>query len=271
MKHHPLLHRPQKIENEAVNTHRNSEKDILFQIIPVTLYNGNNKFKTYAFIDHGSSTSLVKREVQKFLKIEGKSRPLVMTWTNGGIQEEPESEEITLQIRGTNGKEFTLFQLRTVDDLSLPSQSLDAISLKKRYKHLKDIEIESYNNASPTILLGLSHSYLTSGKPRRGRFNEPIAEETSLGWMIYGAKNGKEPDRHHVLNIVSTDPEKEEKGAEDKTLQQIMRDYFSTEQFGVQVPAKPWISDNERRAKEIINIIQTGSILSFFSPGRVGK
>lgn len=47
--------------------------------------------------------------------------------------------------------------MRTVKKLSLPSQSLNYQSLAKKYKYLKGLPIGSYDDAKPTVLIGLNN------------------------------------------------------------------------------------------------------------------
>lgn len=131
-------------------------------------------------------------------------------------------------------------------------QTIDHERMKKKYSHLKGMAFQGYKNAVPTILLGLPHAYLTCGTTKRvGKFNEPIATYTKLGWVLFGTQEGKECHKKFILSIDSSDLE-EEKRREEKDLQLVMKDYFSTEQFGVQVPTKALISQEEKIAKEIM-------------------
>uniref|UniRef100_A0A182PWT0 Uncharacterized protein n=1 Tax=Anopheles epiroticus TaxID=199890 RepID=A0A182PWT0_9DIPT len=68
--HHPLLH--QSDENEDVfpcnhSVHIDKKGECLFRIMPVTLYRGDNQIDTCAFIDEGSSLTLMETSLAKEL------------------------------------------------------------------------------------------------------------------------------------------------------------------------------------------------------------
>ena len=76
---------------------------------------------------------------------------------------------------------------QVIPGLNLPQQSISETELKKRYPYLKDVEMEELERVKPTTLIGLEHAHL--GAPaliRVGKFNEPIASKTKLGWTING-------------------------------------------------------------------------------------
>lgn len=76
--------------------------------------------KAYAFIDPGSSTSLISEEVRLRLKAQGPIRPLTLAWTNGHYQVEDQSVSIALKIKGTNGRLLDIKNVRSVRELNLP-------------------------------------------------------------------------------------------------------------------------------------------------------
>lgn len=97
MKHHPLLHETKKALKQ-VNHHNKHDEDILYQILPVTLKNGNKKVEVLALLDLGSSTSLLVDDVRKQLGITGTKMPLALSWTDGNIQRDDKSQQISISI-----------------------------------------------------------------------------------------------------------------------------------------------------------------------------
>ena len=179
-----------------MNSFIQSERLIYYQILPVTLINGDRKVKTYAFCDAGSSVSLVRNDIVRQLNVVGVKETMKIAWTNGEIHEE-DSMTVKLKIQGASDEIFSLFDLQTVDELKLPTQSVNSSALAKQYPYLKDIELQSYEEAVPTILLGLPHAYLFKSQGEiSGRFNDPIVRNTPLGLIIYG--NSKEYRHENV-------------------------------------------------------------------------
>lgn len=72
-------------------------------------------------------------------------------------------------------------------NLQLPQQYLNMENVKRKYPYMKNLPISSYTKARPTILIGLSHSYLlVPFEKRMGKPNEPVALKTKLGWFVFG-------------------------------------------------------------------------------------
>ncbi|XP_055633467.1 uncharacterized protein LOC129773837 [Toxorhynchites rutilus septentrionalis] len=91
-KHHRLLHNEAKDkqavssnndghqqETESCNTHRGGNKSVLFQYIPVILYHNSIELHTYAFLDSGSSLTLMEESLAKesnLFALDGRHLPI---------------------------------------------------------------------------------------------------------------------------------------------------------------------------------------------------
>ncbi|XP_062537847.1 uncharacterized protein LOC134206171 [Armigeres subalbatus] len=103
MRHHPLLHgdfsvgsKPTPQEGsvvkqgnptEGVNAHH-SNTSTMFRMLPVRLFSNGHSIETLAFIDQGSSVTLLEKRIADTLDIEGKEMRLCLTWTNNISREE---------------------------------------------------------------------------------------------------------------------------------------------------------------------------------------
>lgn len=133
-KHHRILHynqTPQRSENKnktvrvqdtkpavaRTHLHHQFMSEVFYQIIPVTLRNGDRETRTYAFLDPGSSLTLVDRQLVHQLQLEGVPAPLKIKWTQDFSREEKKSQRVQLKIKGTSGREFTLDNVRTAKNL----------------------------------------------------------------------------------------------------------------------------------------------------------
>ncbi|XP_053691580.1 uncharacterized protein LOC128740093 [Sabethes cyaneus] len=255
LKHHPLLHAPFNTRNNNSDTSRRqpenvnclvqNNKTIYYQVVPITIIGEDCEYKTFAFFDTGSSVSLIKEQVANDVKATGSCVPLTLAWTNGEVQEERNSQVIQIKVQADNGQIFTIKNMRTVDELNLPVQSIDMKQLKSRYPYLRDVNMRSYEQAVPTILLGLPHAYLFKAIAERSRGNnEPIAKQTKLGWTIFG---GSEVNTN-TKNLFSIDEVIEE----EKSIREMMSNYFSTEAFGVKVPQSNLIPKADEQAIKIM-------------------
>ncbi|XP_055542771.1 uncharacterized protein LOC129728359 [Wyeomyia smithii] len=251
LKHHPLLHSPSTTVQAAISTSHLSELNTIsgpfFRIIPVTLYGKNCKIDIYAFVDEGSQITLLEDSVADQLGIVGSTEPLNLQWTGNIKRCEPKSRRISMEISacGTS-KQYVLVNARTVGGLLLPSQSMDYMDMSKRFPHLRGLPIHNYSNVSPKLLIGLDNLKLTVPlKIREGKWMDPIAAKSRIGWSVYGCAT--EPQSTVVCGFHVggwTDPEQE--------LNQLVRDYITLDDAGVKYPYAPQESDEDRRARIIM-------------------
>lgn len=79
-RHHRLLHfeppAVAKATNAVVTVHRQLSSSTLFRILPVTLFGTNGEVDTFAFLDDGSSVTLVERSIAEALGVNGEIETL---------------------------------------------------------------------------------------------------------------------------------------------------------------------------------------------------
>ncbi|XP_062714275.1 uncharacterized protein LOC134291033 [Aedes albopictus] len=260
-KHHPALHpsqqstaKPTNSESSGarsksdavVNIHRWNHKTTMFRIVPVVLHGREAKISTFAFLDEGSSSTLIDQEVADLLNLDGKRQPLCLTWTSKVSRHETESRVVSLRISGKEGSEsFPLSGVSTVRQLDLPTQTLQYDELSRRYPYLAGLPVNSYEDAIPRILIGLDNMKLSLPlKVREGRRSGPVAAKTRLGWTVFGSTDGTKVDfRSPVLHIC--------KSTEETDLHDLVKGYFAMENLGVSVAEGPE-AEEDRRAKEIL-------------------
>ncbi|XP_062711590.1 uncharacterized protein LOC134289586 [Aedes albopictus] len=206
LRHHPLLHAETRqhqsaAENEqdksdssvssgeGVNAHHSTGKSTLFRIIPVQLYWNGKSVETFAFLDDGSSMTLIEQSVAVRLGIDnGEPHSLGLTWTGNINRQVPNSKRVSIDISGMgDSKRFPLDDTRTVCNLELPKQTLKYDELARQYAHLRGLPINNYESVSPGILIGSNNaSLIATLKLREGELGDPLAAKTRLGWSVYG-------------------------------------------------------------------------------------
>lgn len=138
--------------------------------------------------------------------------------------------------------------VRTVNKLGLPMQSMNVTSLKHQFGHLKNLPLQEYQNAVPRIFIGIAHWAL--GLPlesRESRLGGPIAAKYRLGWTVSGKigdSDQLEFAHYHLCEV----------------LQRQVKDFFSLENFGVRKSDFIHESTEERRGREMMqkNTIRIG-------------
>ncbi|XP_058451844.1 uncharacterized protein LOC131430702 [Malaya genurostris] len=252
MRHHPLLHsnvavRATETNSSAASAVTNlhlSDRTTLFKIIPVTVHNGSRSLTVHAFLDDGSSMTLVNRTVAEALGVDGEAVPLCLQWTANVTRSEKDSKRVSFEISGVNSKQrYVLSDVRTVNDLSLPRQSLKYVDLVCRYPHLSGLPVQDYHQIVPQILIGNNHSYLSANlKIREGGPHDPIAAKTRLGWSVYGVVKPGVIRNVHNLHICECTGE---------SLHDLVKQHFSLENLGVAILETP-MSIDDHRARQIL-------------------
>lgn len=241
---------------ESCNTHLESTGKILFKYIPVMIHGRNKTVETYAFLDDGSSSTLMEHSLIEELQLEGSPHPLCLNWTAGQHRFEKESLQVSLKISGVNNqnRKFTLPEVHTVRSLSLPPQSLVMPELVAKYNYLDGLPIASYKDVSPRILIGINDCHLGhSMNSREGKANQPVAAKTRLGWLVYGpcALNSGSSNAHytayHGVQVCQCCRES------DKNLNEELKMYFSIDSLGISKCNNPILSKDNERALQLLS------------------
>jgi hypothetical protein len=196
----------------------------LLNIIPVTLTGPNGSLPTYAILDSGAAHTLLQEEMAHQLGLGGKKDPFKFCWINNEVVSERNSKIVELDIIGPSKKKFIMDHVRTVEILKFSRKSVKS-SLLKKWKHLSNLDIKTFDNAVPTILIGQPHAFLIVPSRRiTGPPNAPVAAETQLGWVL----NGIEPFVQETENVQALLVNQQE-----EDLHQLVKQHFTTEDFGV--------------------------------------
>lgn len=255
-KHHPLLHNEERHSKEksssaaqvsagnaAVNDNNVvaptsvgncnvhfQQQGEMFRIVPVMLHFRDCSVQTFAFLDEGSTFTLLERNIAEALKLSGMPERICLLWTKK-VHRQEESEIVTLEISGMHepSVRHVLKNVNVVDDLDLPDQSLSLEELRRRYKYLNEIPLVGYENARPTILIGLKHARVAVPlETIEGGVDEPIATRSRLGWALHGPLNNSSTgflNHHRVKGCPCRE--------RDDEMHKLIKDHFTIENFGV--------------------------------------
>ncbi|XP_053698802.1 uncharacterized protein LOC128745752 [Sabethes cyaneus] len=193
--HHTLLHRSEEvvqIMEVQCNAHSRLNRSVVFRMVPVTLHCGNRKLDILAFLDEGSSVTLVEDSVVNTLKVNGVVEPLIVTWTGNTKRYENGSRRVDLMVSARGSAEkFVLREARTVGDLVLPKQEMQFREIATRYPHLQGLPVQDYNREEPKMMIGLDNlSVFAPLESKVGQPGEPIGVRSKLGWTVYGPEKG---------------------------------------------------------------------------------
>ncbi|XP_055620081.1 uncharacterized protein LOC129764715 [Toxorhynchites rutilus septentrionalis] len=251
--HHPLVHR-NAIANstprhtappttEQHHAHITEQRSVIFRIIPIILYYNQRSVKTSAYLDEGSSMTLIEESLFDELKASGEPQPLTLQWTGNIVRRELGSVCLSLQVSGdTMEQRLALNEARTVKKLYLPRQRVNFREIIGQYPHLQGLYSANQAGEEPKILIGLNNIHLMAPlESRIGNINEPIAVRSLLGWTIYGPRGAS-----HIEGFLGCHRE-----LTNKELHDVMREYFVVEEAGVTVNELSE-SDEVRRARDLL-------------------
>ncbi|XP_055613257.1 uncharacterized protein LOC129759762 isoform X1 [Uranotaenia lowii] len=204
--HHPLVHRNTITKpslkdtvpsiTEQHHTHTTEQGSIIYRIVPITLHYKQRSVSTSAYLDEGSSMTLIEEGLVDSLNAKGRLQPLTLEWTSNIVRQEPNSICLTLQVSGcTTGQRSVLKEARTVKKLSLPRQRVNFKEITSQYSHLQGLDMANQEGDEPKILIGLNNVHLMAPlESKIGNINEPIAVRSYLGWTIYGPGGDSHPE-----------------------------------------------------------------------------
>ncbi|XP_058826161.1 uncharacterized protein LOC131686058 [Topomyia yanbarensis] len=272
-RHHRLLHYEQSPAdsemsrsnvNATVTIHRQMTSSTLFRVLPVTLFGRKGNVHTYAFLDDGSSVTLLEQSIADSLGLEGKTEPLCIQWTGGINKKMSGARRVSLEISGAGSEKlFNVAEVYTVDNLGLPEQTLEFGEMERQYDHLRGLPVSSFKSAVPRMLIGLNNTHLLATlKLREGRPLEPIATKTRIGWAVYGnLREDTESFQHRQMHICARS---------DDQLHDYVRQFFSVESMGVTVaPSIEGIED--QRARKILEETTVRTASGRFETGLLWK
>ncbi|XP_062702228.1 uncharacterized protein LOC134285471 [Aedes albopictus] len=235
------------------NTHLKLTNKMLFRVVPVILYGPTKAVRTHAFLDDGSSYTLMDDALAKELKLSGEPEPLCLRWTSNQGRMENDSIRLSVEISGTQEghKKYRLQEVHTVANLSLFHQSVNVKELAEQYPYLRGVPVESYQDVQPRILIGIDNANLALPlKGREGGWCEPIATKTRLGWIIHGGTElgGEFVGYHSPQRCLCS-------GSNDAALQDAMCEFFSIESLGISKPKHSLASTEDQRAENILKTV----------------
>ncbi|XP_062713284.1 uncharacterized protein LOC134290229 [Aedes albopictus] len=246
-RHNPLLHFVRPAAGLNCNVHAAQPKQtVIFRMMPVTLHCGKHSVNTIAFLDEGSSYTLVERALVNRLGVRGAAQPLRVTWTAGVSRIEKDSQCVSLFIsaRGS-AQRFQIKSAHTVESLKLPQHTVAISEVVRQYAHLQGLPITDIQHAAPQILIGLKDIHLYAPlESRIGRPEEPIAVRSKLGWTVYGPMGPGNVTSgmvaHHSCSPVS-----------NQELHDLLKSHYTLEESGISIALLPE-TEEDRRAKEIL-------------------
>ncbi|XP_058816469.1 uncharacterized protein LOC131679741 [Topomyia yanbarensis] len=256
-KHHVLLHKdlPETSASTSVSN-QNEERNVNTHQSTTGV-----QMKCHPLLDDGSELTLIDQQLAEDLKQSGKAHPICLKWTAGTHRYESGSHSVNVERSGQEGKRTLLQDVRTVEELQLPFQSLDMAKVTEKHGCLRGVLVESHSNVRPRILIGLKHAnIMLVRKSREGRMgegckNEPWLDRIRCNQQSVIHLNQMVKDYFSLENSVVIPTQFERLSKEDKLAMSLLesRTHFNGERY---VTGLLWRTDKVRLPDNKTNAIR---------------
>ncbi|CAL8128513.1 unnamed protein product [Orchesella dallaii] len=234
--------------SHVTGTTNSGEKRVLLRILPVIVKGPSKQMKIYAMCDEGSTVTLMDSLIAQELGVDGPVSCLNLRWTNETSQQEEDSKRVSVSIRGLNAEKFyTMQNVRTVNNFSLPVHNVCASKMKRYWQHLSDVQFEDIENAKPSLLIGQDNiNLIIAREVVEGPKFAPVASNTKLGWVIHGNVNHQKSRVDNGITFCISHDE------EDQKLHDLVKRSFEIDAIGISMDSSNLKSKEEKRAESMM-------------------
>ncbi|PFX27139.1 hypothetical protein AWC38_SpisGene8168 [Stylophora pistillata] len=144
----------------TTNSPAANERVVYFKVVPVQIQGENGKamIETFAFLDHGSSDTLIKKDTADKLNLEGPERLLCLgNVENNGTPQCSKAVNLLVTPTGKQAVNIpvNIHPVWTVPRLNVPPQRLDKENFRRTWKHLEDRDIPTVSSYQIGLLIGV--------------------------------------------------------------------------------------------------------------------
>ena len=223
--HHPLLHTGTNLIGMLSSVLKT--KEALLPVVAACVVGRNGKREeANILMDSGAQISLVREDVARRLKLEGKDVTVTMT-TVGGQEEELKTKMYEVPIRSKENN-----SLFSVNAIGIPciSDEIKEVEVEAIERHLGlKKNVLSRGSGKLDVLIGIDHANMHTGKIKQ--VGNLVARHSPLGWLVFGATQGGVAAVNKVLRVGVSAPVE-------------LNEFWSTESMGVEI--KPCMCEAEK-------------------------
>jgi hypothetical protein len=143
----------------------------------------------YSVGDSAAEVTLIRDDLREALGIEGIPEAINLAWTDD-VTKIRMATKIDLVVQGIlkHSESIILRNCYAIDDLILPTRSLDMRVMRRKFPYLEGVDFEGYDEEQPVMLIGSPHAFAIESikKLIGGGTGKPVAIESKLGVSVYG-------------------------------------------------------------------------------------
>ena len=218
---------------------------VLLQVLPVQIHSQGNLVSTYAVLDPGSDSTLIRKDLADRLQLVGKTYRLNIN-TVGNETATQNLDRVSFGLSSKDQPDPVMVHgAWVIDKLNIPCFKVSKERVAQHWNHLSDVDLPELDGGDVMILIGADMAHLLIHlEVRQGRWDEPIAVKTPLGWTLFG-----NVDQGHCetinANFLASDKE--------ITLQHQIERFWEIDSYATeQVLSESTLSVEDRRALAIL-------------------
>ena len=239
-KHHSLLHEDAELKPTQQMDRQHTEGDgsrsnvnqvkvqpfkrVALQILPVKVRGSNATISTYAVLDAGSDSTLIRKDLADELQLDGDMHQPELT-TVGSDPTSNEFKCVSFELSSdSHPTSISVDGAWVISNMDIPVFQYSKERASSRWKHLEGIDLPDLRGDGVKLLIGSDMAHLLLHlDTRRGRQDEPIAVKTQLGWTLFGSISYKHGKRLH-LNTASI--------SQGDTIHQSLERFWEMDSYG---------------------------------------
>ena len=226
------------------------QRKVLLQVLPVQIHSQRGLVNTYAVLDPRSDSTLIRKELADSLQLRGEPHQLNLC-TVGSDPTTQNMCRVSFCLSSNDHPEpVPVNGAWVINKLNIPSVKLSKNDEIERWCHLSDVDIPELEGCDVTLLIRSDMAHLLIHlEVRQGRWGEPIAIKTPLGWTLFGNVDSGHSDRINA-NFLATDG--------GTCLQHQIERFWEIDLYATkQSFSEPAMSTDDKQA---LKILQTGTV-----------
>nr|XP_061828893.1 uncharacterized protein LOC133614723 [Nerophis lumbriciformis] len=169
---------------------------VYLKVVPIIISHGTRSLQTYAILDDGAERTIILPAAVRDLNLRGRAESLTLrTVRQDVVHLTGASVDFHVASPASPSQQHLVERAYTAGRLTLTEQSYPIAALQRRYRHLRGLQLQSFNKVQPLLLLGADYTHLiTATEPVRfGPKGGPVAIHTALGWTLQGPDGSQSP------------------------------------------------------------------------------
>ena len=126
-------------------------------VVKVRLVTNERTIETYALLDGGANSSLIREDFAKYLRLFGRNTS--MQFNNAFGRDFVPSREISFSVCVSGGKQFNI-NTYTTPNINVAHRSLDWDRVVKKWSYLKGMPTPSPSHCTIGLLIGMNATKL---------------------------------------------------------------------------------------------------------------